>query len=118
MKWDTPTVLLLLTVLGVGAFVMFKGPTQSEKNAELLKQVAKLVAAIALLKKRLGLSDKSLKDLMEEMKRLHPGTSTPTLFAPMAAAAAVKEAAENDDAGGEGMWAKYTSDPDWDSPYP
>ena len=106
MKWDGPTMLLLLLVAGAGAYVITR-PTQSEKNAELLKQIAKLLAAIAVLKGKLG--------------KMLPGTSGGS-FAPQGIAVAADAAAEAADAvaangGGEGMWAKYTSDPDWASPY-
>jgi hypothetical protein len=116
MKWDTPTVLLVLLVLGVGAFAIFKGPTQTEKNAELLKQVAKLVAALALLKKKLGLSDKALIDLQEEMKRLHPSTSTPITFA--SAAASVNEVAAADEGGSAEGYAAWVKEYGFSKPYP
>lgn len=108
MKWNGPTVLLLLLVAGAGAYVLTR-PTQSEKNVELLKQIAKLLAAIAVLKGKLG--------------KLIPALPVPPsggFVAPTAVAAeaaeAVADAADGGAASSSQGWAKYYSDPDWASP--
>ncbi len=110
MKWDGPTMLLLLLVAGVGAYVITR-PTQSEKNAELLKQIAKLIAAIAILKGKLS-------KLVPALPVPGPGGSiAPTSIAAAAVAEAADAIADSSEWAGASSGADPYGGPAWESPY-
>lgn len=64
--------LLTIAMLGGLAFLIFRKPPEQKKEASLA-DVAKLVAAVAALKKALGSAKVTIEDLRTRMEELHKG---------------------------------------------